>query len=161
MLWTRLFNAVDKTMQSRLWEAVIVAVAESVLVQNGHSRDDVHEIEDVDDFQGELDCLINQWLDESIPNDVTLINWLGERDYFTDREKAWNERLSLTGTACPSVEDEVYDLTNRIPPHVVSADGITVDVVEDFYATWRGHFLDHVINTARLVDNSGERDSSH
>jgi len=142
--WSRLLDVAGEQLSHRLWRAVIREIASAVL-----ERDDPDLFHAAEDDGGQEE-LLSDWMHDALPVSADLALILGELDYFRDRGLAWDEEISLSGDACGCPLDVVDDLRAKLDGYPwESAEAITTEVVEMFYAEWRTRFLQRVLKEAR------------
>jgi len=145
-LWANLMDSVGDQLGDELWCSAIRVIAKHVLRQNGTLTGEHDEDESA------IEELVTIWLNQSLPGAAHLSLIIGELDYFTtDYGLAWDERIGLTNSPCPSPDDILWDLQMR---YENQSDEITYNRLISFYAEWRSEFLDRVCREARELVNT-------
>jgi hypothetical protein len=152
--WNSILLAGGDALSHDLWCAVIRTVAAAVLAVN---RTDGSASATQDDC--DVDALIADWQNDSMPVCANLGFVLGEYDYFRDIDMSWDEKVSLSGMACGYPSDVVWDLKNRLEDNPDAQDGVTEDSVEEFFSEWRTRFLRRVFQEAEAIESKRVQES--
>jgi hypothetical protein len=143
-MWTAILTAGPNALTHDMWCAVIRAVATAVV--SGQRSAGVPSEYSVED---DVECLIAEWQNESVPSSATISRALFDFEYFYDLSMAWDEKIALAGEACGYASDAVWDLHGRYWGYAEVKEAITEESVKDFYTAWRTEFLNRVLNEAR------------
>lgn len=143
--WSRLYGVCGQSLADNLWRAVIREIAECTLFKEGRHLVDEEESEE------QIEILIATWLHESLHRvDTSLIQKIGEYDFFQNISEPWYEILGFSGPACSWNElDLIYDLELAYP---ILEGEITAKEIERFYEDWVAKFLARVCHEAASME---------
>ena len=144
-VWKRLYEVCGRSLADNLWRAVICKIAECKLSTESTNLVDEEESEE----QREL--LLASWLRESLRSvNTSLIQKIGEYDFFQDISEPWYEILGFSGPACTwDASDIIYSLEMAYP----TLEGeITAEEVGRFYEDWAAKFLARVCDEAASIE---------
>ena len=144
-VWGRLYGVCGQSLADNLWRAVIREIAECTLFKEGRHLVDEEESEE------QIEILIATWLHESLHRvNTSLIQKIGEYDFFQNISEPWYEILGFSGPACSWNElDLIYDLELAYP---ILEGEITAKEIERFYEDWVAKFLARVCHEAASME---------
>lgn len=144
-VWIRLYEVCGQSLADNLWRAVICKIAEIKLFkENRHLVDE-------EEREARIETLLVSWLHESLRTvDTSLIQKIGEYDFFQDISEPWYEILGFSGPACTwDASDIIYSLEMAYP----TLEGkITAEEIERFYGYWVAKFLARVCHEAASIE---------
>jgi hypothetical protein len=144
-VWIRLYEVCGQSLADNLWRAVICKIAEIKLFkENRHLVDE-------EEREAQIETLLVSWLHESLRTvDTSLIQKIGEYDFFQDISEPWYEILGFSGPACTwDASDIIYSLEMAYP----TLEGkITAEEIERFYGYWVAKFLARVCHEAASIE---------
>ncbi len=144
-VWSRLYEVCGQSLADNLWRAVICKIAEIKLLKENRHLVDEEEIEE------QIELLLASWLRESLRSvNTSLIQKLGECDFFQDIDEPWYEILGFSGPACSwNVSDLIYSLELAYP---ILEGEITAEEIERFYGDWVAKFLARACHEAASIE---------
>jgi hypothetical protein len=144
-VWIRLYEVCGQSLADNFWRAVICKIAEIKLFkENRHLVDE-------EEREAQIETLLVSWLHESLRTvDTSLIQKIGEYDFFQDISEPWYEILGFSGPACTwDASDIIYSLEMAYP----TLEGkITAEEIERFYGYWVAKFLARVCHEAASIE---------
>ena len=143
--WSRLYGVCGQSLADNLWRAVISKIAEHKLFKENRRLVDEEESEE------EIERLLASWLRESLRSvNTSLIQKLGEYDFFQDIDEPWCEILGFSGPACSWHTSEIIDSLELAYPMLEGE--ITAEEIERFYGEWVAKFLARVCHEAASIE---------
>ena len=144
-VWNRLYEVCGQSLADNLWIAVIRKIAEYKLFKLDKYSVDEEEREE------QIETLLASWLHDSLRSiDVSLIQKIGEYDFFLNVSEPWDEILGFSGPACSChTSDIIYSLELAYP---MLEGEITAEEIEAFYGDWVAKFLARVRHEASIIE---------
>jgi len=107
----------------------------------------------VDDEESEepIELLLASWLHESLHRvDTSLIQKIGEYDFFQNISEPWYEILGFSGPAFSWNTSDIIDSLELAYPMLEGE--ITAEEIERFYGDWVAKFLARVCDEAASIE---------
>lgn len=144
-VWSRLYGVCGQSLADHLWRAVISKIAECKLFkENRHLLDEEASEE-------QIEHLLASWLRESLRSvNTSLIQKLGEHDFFQDIDEPWYEILGFSGPACNWNALDIIDSLELAYPMLEGE--ISAEEIERFYGDWVSKFLARVCHEAASIE---------
>jgi len=148
-MFAKILSCLEETNPSEtneLYEDVIRLVAKSHVINAGLESTD-------DDIEEQAEDWLNEVISETIP-DHDLFQIVGERDLL--ESDSWDMTFSLTGEAC----EYAFEVDERLKNHYENyrfndlEDEEALELIEDFYHSWRSNFLEAIYKHCSEVANS-------
>jgi hypothetical protein len=144
-VWKRLYEVCGQSLANDLWIAAIRQIAEYKLFKSNKYLVDEEEREE------QIETLLASWLHESLRSfNSSLLQRIGEYEFFQDISEPWYEILGFAGPACSwHTSDIIYSLELAYP----KLEGeITSEDIEMFYGDWVAAFLARVCHEASIIE---------
>ena len=143
--WSRLYGVCGQSLADNLWRTVISKIAEIKLFkENRHLVDE-------DESEEQIELLLASWLHESLHAvDTSLIQKIGEYDFFQDISEPWYEILGFSGPACSWHTSDIIDSLELAYPTLEGK--ISAEEIERFYGDWVAKFLARVCDEAASIE---------
>ena len=142
--WSRLYGVCGQSLADNLWRAVICKIAEIKLFKENRHLVDEEESEE------QIEILLASWLHESLHRvDTSLIQKIGEYDFFQNISEPWYEILGFSGPACSWNASEIIDSLELAYPMLEGE--ISAGEIERFYGDWVAKFLARVCHEAASI----------
>lgn|GEM_PF-2658664 len=144
-VWSRLYGVCGQSLADNLWRAVIREIAECTLLKEGRHLVDDEESEEP------IELLLASWLHESLHRvDTSLIQKIGEYDFFQNISEPWYEILGFSGPAFSWNTSDIIDSLELAYPMLEGE--ITAEEIERFYGDWVAKFLARVCDEAASIE---------
>lgn len=144
-VWSRLYEVCGQSLADNLWRAVIYKIAEIKLFNENRHLVDLEQREE------QIEILVASWLHDSLHRvDTSLIQKIGEYDFFQNISEPWYEILGFSGPACNWNASDVIDSLELAYPMLEGE--ITAKEIERFFEDWGAKFLAQVCHEAASIE---------